>query len=440
VLKGIVQGSAVTVALPYLDCFMDGNGVALASGAPVPTRFGTWFWACGCNAKRFFPEKVGRDFEFNQETLPLTPFKNKVTVFSGFNAILNGGPNLVHWSGVMCTLGGTLPTKGGNGVGEAPASTIDCLVADQIGKSSRFKQMVLACTGQSGVSYSMQAGSTVNPSEVDPVALYQRIFGPEFRDPNSATFTPDPGIVLQQSVLSSVKDNRDSLMKTVGKADRQRLDQYFTSLREIEQQLAVQLQPPAPAEACVVPKAPPHYEFATNWESAAKMHDMLTDLLVMALACNQTRVFHVALSTAVSNLRKAGTSTALHELTHEEPIDPVVGYQKDATFFLERSIEIYASLIKKMDAIKEGDGTLLDHALVMAMSESNLAKFHTLESLPVVVAGSGGGKWRAGQHISGKGDTVARIGLTLQQAMGLPVGTWGSGANQSSKPITDVLV
>ena len=77
----------------------------------------------------------------------------------------------------------------------------------------------------------------------------------------------------------------------------------------------------------------------------------------------------------------------MHELTHEEPVDPQLGYQKEATFFLERSIEILASLIRKMDAVKEGDGTLLDHSLLMALSESNLAKFHTLESLPVIVAG-----------------------------------------------------
>ncbi len=129
-LKGMLGGSAVTIALPLLDCFLDGNGEALASGAPLPVRFGTWFWACGCNEKRFFPDKVGSDFEFKAETMPLAPIKNKVTVFSGFNAILNGAPNLTHWTGVMCMLGGTTPTRGGNGVGSVPASTINRLVAD----------------------------------------------------------------------------------------------------------------------------------------------------------------------------------------------------------------------------------------------------------------------------------------------------------------------
>ncbi|MGE3690695.1 MAG: DUF1552 domain-containing protein [Novosphingobium sp.] len=440
ILKGMAGGAAVTVALPILDCFLDGNGQAMAAtGQRIPTRFGTWFWACGINEKRFYPDQTGRDFTFKQETEALTPHKNKLTLFSGFNAILDGQPNLTHWSGVMCALGGTAPAKGGNGIGRAEAPTIDMLVADHIGGRSRFKSLQIACTGQRSVSYSMRAGNTVNPSEIDPVSLYQRLFGPEFQDPNSGKFTPDPSIMLQQSVLSSVSDQRGELLRYVGASDRQRLDQYFTSVREVEQQLAAQLEPPARAEACLVPKQPDALAPGTTWEDATKMHDRLTDLLVMALACNQTYVFHVALSAAVSNLRKAGQSVALHELTHEEPIDPKLGYQIEATFFLERCMGVFATLLAKLDAVKEGDGTLLDHSLIMALSESNLAKLHTLESLPVIVAGTGGGRWKSGQHIAGKGDTVARVGLTLQQAMGLPTGSWGTGPNATSRAVTEVF-
>lgn len=439
-LKGMVNGAAVAVALPMLDMFLDVNGEAMAAtGAPIPTRFGTWFWACGCNEKRFFPDKTGTDFAFKDETVALTPHKDKVTIFSGFNAILDGQPNLTHWSGVMSTLSGTAPSRGGNGVGTALAPTLDCLIADHIGAGTRFRQLQLACTGQSNVSYSLRAGNTVNPSEVDPLSLYKRLFGPEFQDPNADKFTPDPAVMVQQSVLSSVKDSRSELMRQVGTADRARLDQYFTSVREVEQSLAVQLQPPAPARACVVPQAPADIQPGTTWEDATKMHDRLTDLLVMALACNQTRVFHLALSAAVSNLRKAGQSVALHELTHEEPIDGKLGYQIEATYFLERSLGVFASLLKKLDAVPEGNGTLLDHSLILALSESNLAKLHTLESLPLVVAGKAGGRWKPGQHIAGKGDTVTRVGLTLQQAMGMPTGDWGTGANHTSKPVSDVL-
>src|SRR3984957_3122912 len=213
VLKGMLGGSAVTVALPLLDCFLDGNGEALASGAPIPARFGTWFWGCGVNAARWFPAKVGADYDLKTELLPLKPYQSKVDVFSGFNCVLGGRPNLAHWSGIMATYTGVCPTKGGMGNGMADAPTIDCLVADAIGSHSRFRSLEIACTGQSSVSYTMRAGSPANQTARAPVSLYKRIFGPEFQDPNAAEFKPDPAILLRQSVLSSIKDERDKVMR-----------------------------------------------------------------------------------------------------------------------------------------------------------------------------------------------------------------------------------
>ena len=75
VLKGMLQGSAVTVALPLLDCFLDGKGTLLASGAPIPTRFGTWFWGCGINAARWVPDKIGVDYDLKPELVPIGPYK-----------------------------------------------------------------------------------------------------------------------------------------------------------------------------------------------------------------------------------------------------------------------------------------------------------------------------------------------------------------------------
>jgi len=439
VLKGMLRGSAVTVALPLLDLFLDGNGEALASGAPIPVRFGTWFWGCGINAARWIPDKVGADYDLKAELLPIAPFKKKTTILSGFNCALGGRPNLMHWSGVMATLSGAAPLKGGTGGGSAEAPTIDCLVSDAIGTGTRFRSLEVACTGESGVSYSMRAGSTVNPSEVDPISLYQRIFGPEFRDPNAGEFTPDPHIMMRKSVLSAVANGRDELSRTVGAADRARLDQYYTSLREMEQQLGLMLERPAPAEACAIPKAPPKSALGPTWDTAFRNHDLLGQLLVMALACNQTRVFNVALSMAASNLRREGSPESFHQLTHEEAVDEKLGYQPRSTFFMEKSMEALGDILRLMDSVREGNGTLLDHSLVLATSESNFAKIHSIDSLPIVVAGSAGGKWKAGQHIAGKGDPSSRVGLSIQQALGMPVGSWGVDAMQTSKPISEVL-
>jgi hypothetical protein len=440
VLRGMLQGSAVSVGMPLLDVFLNGNGLALADGAPIPTRFGTWFWGCGVNASRWFPEKFGENYDIKEELLPLMPFKEKLSVFSGFNCELGGKPNLNHWSGVMATLSGAAPTKGGTGGGEADAPTIDTLVSKAIGGNSRFRSLEIACTGDPGVSYSMPGrGATVNSSEVDPVKLYQRLFGQEFVDPNSAEFTPDPAVMLRKSVLSSVSEDRQALMRSLGAEDRRRMDQFFTSIRDVEQQLSTLLEKPAAAAACAIPAHPDVRELGATWEMASSNHDQLTQLMVMALACNQTRVFNVALSNAASNLRMAGSSVAFHELTHEEHVDERLGYQPESTKFIERSMGAFGRMLAKMDAIKEGDGTLLDHSLVLATSESNYAKLHSIDNLPILVAGSAGGKWRSGQHINGKGSPSSRVGLTIQQALGMSVGSWGTDAMETSNTISEVL-
>jgi hypothetical protein len=439
VLRAALHGTAVAVGLPLLNAFLDGNGQALASGQPLPVRFGTWFWGCGINAARWIPDKVGTGYDFKPELVAMKPFQDKLTVLSGFNCVLGDKPPLMHWSGIMATLTGAVPSKGGTEGGAAEAPTIDCLVADAIGSRSRFRSLGVACTGNPAVSYSMRAGSTVNPSEVDPVKLYQRIFGPEFQDPNAAKFEPDPSLMLRQSVLSSVKDEREELFRKIGSEDRHRMDQYFSSVRELEQQLVQLQQKPAPAEACSIPQQPGAAEIGATWEEAVRSHDLLTELLTMALACNQTRVFTVALSNAASNLRAAGSSDSFHILTHEEPVDEKLGYQPKSTFFMEKSMETFAGLLKRLDEVKEGDGTLLDNTLLLATSESNFAKVHSVESLPIMVAGKGGGKWKPGQHIAGKGDPSSRVGLTLQQALGMPVSSWGVASMETSKPIGEVL-
>jgi uncharacterized protein DUF1552 len=439
VLKGMLGGSAVTVALPLLDCFLDGNGQAFASGAPLPTRFGVWFWGCGVDATRWFPDKAGADYDVKAELAPIAPFKKKVSVFSGFNAILGGQPDFMHWTGAMGTLAAAAPSKGGVGVGSTDAPTIDCLVSDAIGSGTRFRSLEAACTGNPSVSYSMRTGATVNPAEVDPIKLYERLFGPEFRDPNAAEFKPDPSIMVRQSVLSSIKDERAKLMRTVGANDRARVEQYFTTVREMEQQLALQLERPAPLEACVKPNPPGRVELGTIWDVAVKTHRALAPLLVAALACNQSRVFSLAFTSAVSTLRIPGQPLAHHNLTHVEPVDPKLGYQPQAAFFIEGCMREFAAFLQMLDSVKEGSGTLLDHSLILATSDTNSAKVHSIDSLPILVAGSGSGKWRSGLHIVGKGDPSSRVGLTIQQALGMPVQSWGLGAMKTSKTINEVL-
>src|SRR5437763_488779 len=117
-LRSALTGAGVVVGLPLLDCFLDGNGTALASGAPVPVRFGTWHWGLGVNPDRFYPKKIGAGYDVQAEFKPLEPYKDQITVLSGFNAMLDGRPNLPHQAALWTLRSGTAPEKS---TGDAPS-------------------------------------------------------------------------------------------------------------------------------------------------------------------------------------------------------------------------------------------------------------------------------------------------------------------------------
>lgn len=435
VLRGMLGGAAVSIGLPLLDIFLNDNGTALAQGAPLPLRFGTWFWGCGMNPDRWVPSAEGADYALTPELEALAGVRQHVSVLSGFNAILDGRPNLPHWTGVMATLTGSVPSV----EPEVPAPTLDVLISARLGTTTRFRSLEVNATGVPGQSYSRASESIVNASTVSPLELYGRVFGPGFFDPSQGPFVPDPRTVLRRSVLSAVGEDAARLTAQLGSHDRQRLDQYLTSLRQLENQIEVSLSPPDLA-ACTRPRAPAGEQVGTELAQAKKTHQLMTELLVFALLCDQTRVFNMLFSWGTSELRKAGAQTAHHQYTHDELVDPELGYQPEATAFVLESMQAWASFVQRLASTPEGDGTLLDRCLVLAHSESSFAKSHQVTTLPVMIAGSAGGRLRPGLHVAGNGEPVSRIGLTVQQVLGLPVAEWGSGSLATGRPIGAILV
>lgn len=436
-LRGAVNGMAVAIGLPLLDVFLDVNGEALAAtGAPVPVRFGTWFWGLGVNPPRWFPSKAGADYDLKEELAPIAPLKHKINVLSDFALPLDGKPNLPHVSGgIGIRTGMAIASDRG-----LPGTSFDVAIGDVIGTRTRFRSLEVSATGDPRNSLSGRGNGNLNPAEISPAALYARLFGPGFRDPNSATFTPDPVMLARRSVLSGVTEQRRALEARLGAADRQRLDQYFTSLRQLEKQLDVQLTKPEPMQGCVVPGKVPDLPVNAEIETVMRNHEIMTDLLVMAMACDNTRVFNMNFNNGASSLTRIGSTITHHQLTHEEVLDNRLGYQPDATFFVNKCMEAWTYFIKALDAVKEGDRTLLDNSLVFAHSETEFAKFHTIDNIPMMTAGSGGGRFRTGLHIAGEGTPVSRVGLTLQQAMGVPVDRWGTESLETNKPIKELMV
>jgi hypothetical protein len=434
VLRGIVHGGAVGVALPLLDCFLNTNGQALAAtGQRIPVRFGTWIWGCGFIAEKWIPTATGSNYVLPEDLKPIEPYRDRIALLSGYDVKLDGVPNKPHITGCLGLRTG-VPVPNEN----VKAPTLDVLISDAIGQGTRFRSIELSTSG-TPASYSYRAAGSSNPSETSPLALYQRIFGEGFQDPNAAEFKPDPRTMVRQSVLSAVQDDRKRLLREVGTEDRRRLDEYFTSIRQLEEQLALQLQPPAPVQNFTMPKAPPKVTSDSEMDNVMVTHRLMAGLLAKALQCNQTRVFNVLLSDTASNLRRAGSTTTHHTLTHEEPIDPQLGYQKEVAWFATKSMIAWREFLDELAAIPEGDGTLLDHCLVLAHSDCSDAKAHAVEGIPIMIAGNAGGRVRTGFHLAGQADPITRVGLTVQQAMGLQVDRWGVLSMETNRTVTELL-
>ena len=376
-----------------------------------------------------------RDYEDMPQLASLKPYKAKYNLLSGYRAYVDGKSNFQHWTGNAAIASGTAPSNDQ----QFDTQTIDQTIADAIGHGTRFKSIEIACSGNKRESYSSLGGANANPPEVSPTGLYTRLFGPGFQD-GKGDFKPDPEIMLQQSALSVVADDRNRLMASVGAADKARLDQYFTSVRELENTMAVELQRPEIIAQVTIPDAPPEMTVNKSVPVLQQTTPVFAKLLAMGLATNQTRVFNMALTEPANTMFMPGDSHVFHQATHEEPVDETLGYQPITSKYSTYCMECFAELVAALDEIKEGDGTLLDHMLMLAYTDTSNAKLHAIDGIPMFLAGSASGRIRTGMHIAGKSETTSRVGLTVQQAMGLAVDHWGTGSNLTAKPISETMV
>ena len=435
-LRGMFQGSVAVMGVPFLDCFLDSKGQALAAtGQRIPTRFSTFFYGLGLTTSLWVPKKAGLDYDTTVQLKPLEPFKKKMNVFSGMRVMVDDNPNFQHWSGNAAIVTGIAPTK----ASQFDSKTIDQTIADVIGRGTRYKTVQAAASGDPKHCYSSLGGANTLPAEPSPMSLYTRLFGPGFQDPSSGDWKPDPQVMLQQSVLSAVTDERKDFMKDLSAGDRARMDQYFTSVREAEMQMAAELKRPDVIAKVAIPGNPG--DMAVNYAlpNVRTVTPLMAKLGALAMATDQTRVFNLAISEPGSNIFVPGDPLGYHITTHMEAIDLTLGYQPRVAEYNIYSMEILASVLKEMDAIQEGDGTLLDHSMVMAYSDQSYAKIHAVDGIPIMLAGGASGRMKTGYHIAGGGNPVSRVGLTVQKAMGISTDGWGKGSMETKAAYTELL-
>ncbi len=437
VLKGVLNGTAVTLGLPLLNVFLNGNGNALADGSPMPVRFGTWGWGLGMSKSIFVPKTYGANWELPEEIESLKNVQKHINLYTNFNGFRDAAPNLCHTTGWMILRTGAAPLNGN----DRPGETIDVTVAKKLGTSTRFSNLTMSATGDPRDTQSYESANSINNAEGSALGLYTTLFGPDFQDPNAKEFKPNPKIMVRQSVISSVLDDTKTLASKVGADDKQRLDQYFTGLRELEKQFDRQLTKPEPRAACVAPKAlREDIKTGVDVDVVKQRHEIMTNLLVMALACDQTRVFNMLYSKSFASTTKVGYEKPHHTASHEEPIDEKLGYQPMVSWFLRRAFENWAYFVDAFAKVKEGDGHLIDNVIIYGSTDQSFAKIHSIDGLPMFSAGRAGGKMKTGLHVDGQGTTGCRLGYTMMKTLGLEIPHWGNQSNQTSKEIGEILV
>ena len=185
VLRGMLNGSAVTVGLPLLDCFLNGNGNAMADGSAMPIRFGTWFWGMGHSKNVFVPTKAGANYDLTEEIESLKDIKQHINLLTNLNAYRDTA-FFCHYTGWVVARTGIAPATGALPLAES----IDTTIANQMGRTTRYKTLSVTATGDVRDIISYESPTTPNAPEFSPINFYTRMFGPDFQDPNAPTFTP----------------------------------------------------------------------------------------------------------------------------------------------------------------------------------------------------------------------------------------------------------
>lgn len=430
-LRGMFQGSAVFVGLPFLESLAQRGG-ARACGGVIPKRFGMFFWGNGIVPDRWLPATDGTDYELSEELAPLAAIKSKVAVISGLAAkVPNTEP---HTSGAAGLLSGyALGEVDGNET--FMAATIDQLIAAEIGGSTLYASIQTGATSCSG--HSWNGVNSRNPPETDPFALYQKLFGDTFREPGDDGEV-DPTYGLRRSVLDSVMADIGTLQGKLGAGDKARLDQHLTGVRELEQRLALLESNPPSLESCARPAATPleSYPDVDGRPQISARSRAMCDMLAMALACDQTRVFGHFLVDPVSNNLFPGASNGHHNLTHDEG-----GEQPEVNAITIQCIEELAYLLTALDAVPEESGTLLDNCAILGCSEVSLGQTHSIEDLPIVIGGSACGSLQTGMHYrSYTADSSSKLMLTLLRSMDILAPSFGAEDAYTEDSLTEVEV
>jgi len=448
VLRGALGGVGISVGLPPLEAMFNANGTAYAqSNAAIPKRLGLFFWGNGVKLDRWVPSTTGAGWTPSPSLQPFATagVKDYVNVVTGMN--IKSGNERGHHSGLTGIMSGAAliaePHPNSNYVSTYSQPSIDQVAAGVIGTTTRFKSLEVGVSkkvvdgeGTTLHYLSHNGPDSFNPPEYNPVNVFNRLFGTDFVPPMGGTPVVEVTKTLRKSVLDAVLADMNTLKGRVGATDKIRLDSHMNNVRSLENRLvpATPTLPPG-STACVRP-AQPTKPSTSGGEPIKATNKAMSDLIAMALACDQTRVFSVMFTGSVGYtvFSDIGITTGHHDLTHDE-----AGDQPQVQASTVYTMEQFAVLLAALKAIPEGAGNLLDSCAILASSDTADGRDHSITNYPILIAGSTGGKLKyPSVHYKSNGENTTMVLLSILRSVGLSLTEFGTGGGRVTASCTAI--
>jgi hypothetical protein len=418
------------MALPLLDSMIP----AMASTSKSPIRLGFVYVPNGIIPKAWLPTSEGTAFDFMPTMKPLEPFREKLLVVSNLAQI--NGRALGDGAGDHARAGATWLTgvhpKKTQGMDIHVGISADQLAAREMGKTTQFASLEIGieepylaggCDSGYSCAYtntiSWRSPTTPNPVEISPRAVFERLFGDGG--------TTDPAARRKRTqqdrtILDYVRGDLARIEPGLGARDKSKLDEYFESIRDIERRIQKAEQQKTEMPVMESPVGIPD-----SFEEHAKL---MADLMVIAWQTDMTRVISFMMAREGSNrsYREIGVPDGHHSVTHHQN-DPekVAKTQK----IDQHHVKSFAYLIKRLDETKDGDGTLLDHSMILYGSSIRDGNVHDHHDLPLVLAGGKGAGLQTGRHIRYKPETpMTNLLVTMLDRSGVPADTLGDSTGK----------
>jgi hypothetical protein len=441
VLRGMLAGGiSVTVPLPRLAGMLNGNGTAYAQGAPLPVRFGTWFFGNGIIPDRWVPGTTGQGqaWQLSEQLAPLVEVKPWLSVLTGLSIkVPNTTPHASHPCAAL--------TGAQTGQGQVRLPSIDQLIAPAIGAGTAYPTGIHAGlsnqTGATalGLAISYRGPNAANPPTYSPSALYNELLGFTSSSPNGPAV--DPALAYRQSVLDAVAEDANALKRRLGSEDQVRLDHHLDGLNELSGRIS---RLAAPISTGPVPNPDQLYPArGADGVISRERAQAFADLLVFALATDLTRVFSFMFTCPAShgNYADCGlVNSSFHEdYGHRLSVSGLSAATRGFNTGVKYAMSNLADLLTRMKDVPDGSGTLLDNSCIYVTSCVSESQTHSGNDFPVLIAGKAGGRLRSDQHVRLLDQNLSTVPFTLLNAFGGNAEAFGEAEGRVTSGISELL-